>query len=125
MKIKTSKMSTRKPVKKSVPAGETRPIPMVPASQSQMGVSHGRPSPDELFAEAMEEPDYYDLRKYRMAIQTLRVMGFSFRQIASWLSNHDVPADHNAVYRVYTADMHPGEVELVDQEDAERDEIGG
>jgi transposase-like protein len=31
----------------------------------------------------------------------LRDKGFSYREIAQWLSEHGVHADHNAVYRVY------------------------
>lgn len=60
------------------------------------------PSPDDLFQDAVQEPDYHALRAYAGSIKVLRKKGFSYREISEWFSNRGVDADHNAVYRVYT-----------------------
>jgi len=59
------------------------------------------PPPDVLFREAEQEPDFRSLSAYVDSIHMLREKGFSYREIAHWLSEHGVDVDHNAVYRVY------------------------
>ena len=56
-----------------------------------------RPFPEDLLRAAEEEPDHRDLAEYRDVINTLRRKGFSFRDIAQWLSERNVAADR----RVY------------------------
>src|ERR1700704_3175709 len=60
------------------------------------------PPPEHLLMEAEDEPNYRDLSHYASVIRTLRDKGFSYRDIAEWLSKRGVDVDHNAVYRVYT-----------------------
>ena len=66
--------------------------------------------------EAEEEPNYRDLSEYCPVIATLRGKGFSYREIAEWLSERGVELDHNAVYRLYTRNMPDHEAKLEDQE---------
>jgi len=75
-----------------------------------------------LLSEALEEPNYQDLGMYRDAIVALRQKGFSFREIASWLSARDVDADHNAVYRIYTKGLSDDEQFELDRQEEEEAE---
>ena len=59
------------------------------------------PDPEVLFRQAEQEPDFQTLSAYVDSIQMLRDKGFSYREIAHWLSERGVDVDHNAVYRVY------------------------
>jgi hypothetical protein len=82
-----------------------------------------RPFPNDLLDEAEAEPDHRTLAEYHAVIAKLRGKGFSFREIAEWLSKRNVDADHNAVYRVYTKYMSMDEAELeadLEQEAKER-----
>jgi transposase-like protein len=63
------------------------------------------PHPDALLREAEEEPSYRDLREYVPVISTLRGKGFSYRDIAEWLSERGIDLDHNGVYRLYTKSL--------------------
>ncbi len=63
------------------------------------------PDPDELLQEAEQEPNYRDLAEYTAVISRLREKGFTYRNIAEWLSKRGVQIDHNAVYRVYVNNM--------------------
>ena len=74
------------------------------------------PPPDALLREAEEEPNYRDLNEYCPVIATLRGKGFSYREIAEWLSERGVELDHNAVYRLYTRNMSDHEAKMEDQE---------
>jgi transposase-like protein len=78
------------------------------------------PPPEELFREAEEEPNYRDLSHYADTIRILRDKGFSYRDIAEWMSERGVPVDHNAVYRVFTNSLSDYDAHLeserVDQE---------
>jgi transposase-like protein len=49
----------------------------------------------------------------------LREKGFSYREIAEWLSDRGVEVDHNAVYRVYTNSLSDHEAYLEDLREAE------
>src|SRR5258708_3074815 len=74
------------------------------------------PPPDYLLEQARSEPNRKLLHDYRETIAGLRdEKGFSFREIAEWLTEHGVPADYNAVYRVYTKGMHPADVAELDR----------
>jgi len=79
------------------------------------------PDPELMEQEALGEPNYRDLGNYSGSIRTLRGKGFSFREIANWLSERNVDADHNSVYRVYRKGLtYEQQAELEQQEsDAE------
>jgi transposase-like protein len=81
------------------------------------------PWPEELQRQAEEEPNYRDLSQYASVIGTLREKGFSYRDIADWLSQRGVEVDHNAVYRVYTNSLSDYDAHLESQrEDREAQE---
>jgi hypothetical protein len=106
-----------KPAKRSLPAAET---PLAPPPTSVATEVHvvqlEMPPADALLREAEEEPNYRDLREYCPVIATLRNKGFSYREIAEWLSGRGVELDHNAVYRLYTREMSDYEAHREDQE---------
>ncbi len=77
------------------------------------------PPPDALLREAEEEPNYRNLASYCPVIDKLRSKGFSYREIAEWLTERGVEADHNAVYRVYINSLSDHEAAIVDKEDEE------
>ncbi len=77
------------------------------------------PPPELLFREAEQEPDLQTLSAYVDSIQTLRDKGFSYREIAHWLSQRGVGVDHNAVYRVYTNSLSDYDAHLEDLREAE------
>ncbi len=84
----------------------------------------GGPPPEVLFLEAEQEPDNRELGQYLDSIRVLRGKSFSYREIAEWLSERGVNADHNSVYRVYTkslSDWH-AHLEAEREADEERDE---
>jgi transposase-like protein len=55
---------------------------------------------------AEREPDRRPLVEYSDVICVLRdEKKFTFREIAEWLRERGVEADHNAVYRAYTRGM--------------------
>lgn len=61
------------------------------------------PPVDFLLLDAEKEPTRVALPSYIQVIEVLREKkGFSFREIAEWLSKRGVEADHNSVYRLYT-----------------------
>ena len=72
------------------------------------------PPPDWLFQQAEQEPDFRTLSAYVDSIGMLRDKGFSYRDIAHWLSERGVDADHNAVYRVYTNSLSDYDAHLED-----------
>jgi hypothetical protein len=132
-------MKRKRPVKKAKGTAPKSAVTKAPASvvvanSSPPSVSthaHGEriemPPPEELQREAEEEPNYRDLSHYASVIGTLREKGFSYRDIAEWLSERGVDVDHNAVYRVYTnslsdydAHLESEREELDAQEEAER-----
>ncbi len=75
----------------------------------------GVPSPERLQLEAEGEPNYRDLSSYASVIGTLRGKGFSYREIAEWLSERGLEVDHNAVYRVYTNSLSDYDAHLESQ----------
>jgi len=107
---------------------KTFSAPSPTATAMEVRVVHMElPPPDALLREAQEEPGYRDLREYFPVISTLRDKGFSYREIAEWLSERGIDLDHNAVYRLYTrnlsadeAYLEAKETEIEDQLEAER-----
>lgn len=78
------------------------------SSSLAMESSSPYPDPHDLLMEAEAELANKDLSQYAEVIRTLREKGFSFRDIAQWLTKRGVPTDHNGVYRVFTTALHPG-----------------
>lgn len=89
------------------------------AATLQRTVTVVMPPPEMLFREAEEEQDLRSLSEYVDSIRTLRDKGFSYREIAQWLSERGVEADHNAVYRVYTNSLSDYEAQLESQREDE------
>src|SRR5579864_241082 len=86
----------------------------------------GPPPPDVVLQWAGEEPDYRTLGEYADSIGILREKGFSYREIADWLSEHGIEADHNAVYRAYTNSLSYSEAEAETErarDDADREQM--
>jgi hypothetical protein len=117
----------RKPAKRSKaaskPAASKTSQPAAPPGTAQESgppvvnvVRLEMPPPDVLLREAEEEPNYRDLSEYCPVIATLRAKGFSYREIAEWLSERGVELDHNAVYRLFTRNMSDHEAKMEDQE---------
>jgi hypothetical protein len=121
MKKKRSNKRSKTPPKKSplkvasVPAS----VPPMEAATLQRTVTVVMPPPEMLFREAEEEQDLRSLSEYVDSIRTLRDKGFSYREIAQWLSERGVEADHNAVYRVYTNSLSDYEAQLESQREDE------
>jgi hypothetical protein len=67
----------------------------------------GEPVPPDLLLQiALDENNRRALREYGEVIRVLKDQKrFTFREIAEWLNEHNVDADHNAVYREYTRMM--------------------
>ena len=60
------------------------------------------PDSDHILKAAQAEQSRKPLQEYMDAIVVLRESkGFSFREIADWISKEAVPTDHNMVYREY------------------------
>ena len=63
---------------------------------------YNAPDPFYVLEAAQAEPSRKPLQAYMDAIVVLRDhKGFSFREIADWLSENAVKTDHNTVYREY------------------------
>jgi hypothetical protein len=121
MKKKPSKKRSTTPAKKGVPKTGSGPasakpdevVSFVPRTPISM------PDPELLFREAEREPDFRTLSAYVDSIRMLRDKGFSYRDIADWLSERGVDVDHNAVYRVYTNSLSDYDAHLEDLREAE------
>jgi hypothetical protein len=116
---KRSKIAAKKSLPKiaSVPASVTSPevISLPPRTAMSM------PPPEFLFREAEQEPDFRTLSAYVDSIRMLRRKGFSYRDIADWLSERGVDVDHNAVYRVYTNSLSDYDAHLEEQREAQEE----
>jgi hypothetical protein len=85
------------------------------------------PSPKQLFEEAQLETNR---RRLKVCIDTIRLLrndkGFSFREIADWLTARGITSDHNSVYRAYMKSLTPEEEhELSEREHMEAMENHG
>jgi hypothetical protein len=73
------------------------------------------PDPSELAELAENEPSRRVLQRYSRTIAILREEKlFTFREIAKWLCEHGVVADHNTVFRHYT--KHADKAQTLDEE---------
>ena len=60
-------------------------------------------NPQQVLAEAVQEPRRRGLADYQDAIRVLKEeKEFSFRDIAVWLQQRGLKVDHNAVWRAYS-----------------------
>jgi hypothetical protein len=125
-KVRSGLPPTAEPATAVSPAVITFP----PVSTTdELGRQIVMPAPEQLLMEAEGEANYRNLASYSAVIGTLRGKGFSYREIAEWLSERGVPVDHNAVYRIYTnslpADIAQRETENAAQEEHDRDRLDG
>ena len=117
MRKKPVSKSKAKPAKRSLPGTQTPSAPSPASAATEVRVVQlEMPPPDALLRQAEEEPNYRDLSEYCPVIATLRGKGFSYREIAEWLSERGVELDHNAVYRLYTRNLSDHEAKMEDQE---------
>ena len=117
MRKNTLKKSGTKPAERSLPGTQTPSAPSPATTITEIRVAQlEMPPPDALLREAEEEPNYRDLSEYFPVIATLRGKGFSYREIAEWLSERGVELDHNAVYRLYTRNVSDHEAKMEGQE---------
>jgi len=124
MKKTLSKKRSKIPAKKSLPRIASVPASATPAEVISVPPSTAMslPPPEFLFREAEQEPDLLTLSAYVDSIGMLRRKGFSYRDIAHWLSERGVDVDHNAVYRVYTNSLSDYDAHLEDLREAEEAE---
>ncbi len=59
------------------------------------------PTPEELLEEAKEIYTDPNLKDYISTINTLRAKGFTWRQIAGWISERGIKCNHNEVYYLF------------------------
>jgi len=78
--------------------------------------------PDIVLREALNEPSPRQLDDYIDAICELKNKRFTFREIAEWLKQYGIEADHNAVYRAYSKTVSDYEAHLVAEHDKEVEE---
>ena len=102
----TMKMTKRtgkiKPEKAANPPAQD----IKPKTDGSQVIQLENPPPDYLLEEAMKEPDRKLLEEYIETIELLRDnKRFTFREIADWLKQYGVIADHNAIYRAYIRRM--------------------
>jgi len=56
---------------------------------------------EELLAAAKAAPAKVRLEEYREVVQELRGKGFTWREVADFLTERGVPTDHSWVYRTF------------------------
>ncbi len=83
-------------------------------------LDHDGPSPEALLEMAQQEPSLVDMWRYLESIRVLRRKGYSFREIAAWLSAAGVPTNHNTVYRIFKQSMGEGEREIFEEAEEAR-----
>lgn len=120
--MKTTKRTGKiKPATAATPPAPNKPKPSYGAQVIQLE----NPPPEYLLEEAMKEPDRKLLEEYIQSIKVLRdYKRFTFREIADWLKEYGVIADHNAIYRAYLKHTPDEDAPLVEQarEEDERHE---
>lgn len=83
------------------------------------------PSVGELLSEAEQEPNFIDLAEYWPVVQSLREKGFSYREVANWLTARGIEVSYGAVYRLCTRRLSYKEQELaqMEMEEEEQEEM--
>ena len=74
------------------------------------------PTAAELLAEAEEEPNFIDLSDYRPVIDRLRSKGFSYREVARWLSSRGIQVSYGTIYRLCTRGLSDDERHMAEEE---------
>lgn len=74
------------------------------------------PTVAELLAEADEEPNYVELSDYRPVIDRLRAKGFSYREVARWLTGRGIEVSYGTVYRLCTRGLPDDEKDIAAEE---------
>jgi hypothetical protein len=120
---KKKPQAERKPrSKKAAPVSSEPAAAPAPSFSSTYPLAFdGGPPPEVIFLEAEAEPDFRSLAQYKDSIRVLRNKRFSYRDIAEWLSERGVAADHNSVYRVYTKSLSDYDAALEAQRVEEED----
>jgi len=119
--MKMTKRTGKRAKAANAPAQNIKPKPTDGAQVVQLE----NPPPEYLLEEAMKEPDRKLLEEYIQSIKVLRdYKRFTFREIADWLKEYGVIADHNAIYRAYLKHTPDEDAPLVEQarEEDERHE---
>ena len=62
---------------------------------------------DELLAAAKAAPAKVRLEEYREVVQELRGKGFTWREIADFLTERGVPTEHSWLYRTFERRRRP------------------
>jgi len=121
---KPSPTAAASPAESSPKAEQPNPPPAAPGVlASSSWPDSDPPLPEELLELAAEEVDRNLLIDYAAVIDTLREdKGFSFREIAEWLTKNGVPADYNSVYRLYTKGMDNDSKQRVEEVEAEEND---
>jgi hypothetical protein len=114
--MKTNKSKTNRRAAGPATSGAQRIARPGPAIVKSEAPSNLRPFPNDLLEEAEQEPNHLDLDEYWQVIAKLREKGLTFREIAEWLAERNVHADHNAIYRVYTKHLSPDQAEAEERE---------
>lgn len=125
MRQKKSPTERKRRSEKVVALAAEPNVAVAPVASSGFSSSvFGGPPPEALFLEAESEPDHRTLAQYTDSIRLLRDKSFSYREIANWLSERGVAANHNGVYRVYTKSLsdYDAALEAEREADEEREE---
>jgi hypothetical protein len=108
--MKMTKRTGKRAKAATPPAQNIKPKPTDGAQVVQLE----NPPPEYLLEEAMKEPDRKLLEEYIQSIKVLRDnKRFTFREIADWLKQYGVIADHNAIYRAYLKHLPDEDAALV------------
>lgn len=125
--VSRMKRTSKKKDIKAVPVSAEKPAIQVAGERE---VTFARPpSVGELLAEAAEEPNFIDLDEYLPVIEQLREKGFSYREVANWLTARGIEVSYGAVYRLCVRRLAYDEAviaeqELQEEEDAETHRAG-
>lgn len=85
-------------------------VPAIPAAVLSSAPNEP-PPPHILMEQALDEPNFFDLRPYLGVIATLRSKGFSYRDITKWLIDRGLDTNYSEVYRTYQRSLSPMEAE--------------
>jgi hypothetical protein len=123
MKMKKNKSKNKEVAKGSSPAvapvTDNNEKVTVKVTESQF------PPPHYLLQEAKKVINRNLIEEYIETINVLRDdKGYSFREIADWLTENGVEADYNAVYRAYTSGMSGRDAAQIAQLDEHEDRVG-
>lgn len=81
------------------------------------------PSVNELLEQVAEEPNFFDLAEYWPVIEQLRNKGFSYREVAKWLSGRGIEVSYGAIYRLCTRRLSDEEKEMADRDFEEEEAL--